>query len=239
MPLALPAKRCVGSHRDRVHCAGDRHLCSRSAGWRSDRACLGSRLPRGDPEPADPIGRARGSRTVCAAKWLVHVTSPRWALLVRRSAMTGYPALSRGAPPWQRPASGTAPAGDAGLRLRPCTTLSSDTLGDERRQPSGRWYDRLPRKPAKPLINRASGFAANESVPLITILISRPDRRSRTGTDRSSISSSFTPCDGVASRSNSAQSRSRRRWMSSWSTFTSILRPSTQHGMQKVEVSQA
>ena len=34
------------------------------------------------------------------------------------------------------------------------------------------------------LINRASGFAANESVPLITILISRPERRSRAGTVR-------------------------------------------------------
>src|ERR1700730_11489091 len=65
------------------------------------------------------------------------------------SGMTGYPALSRGAPPWQQLASSTAPAGDAGLRLRPCSSLSSDTLGDERRQPSGRWYDRLPRKPAK------------------------------------------------------------------------------------------
>src|SRR5580704_6884043 len=64
--------------------------------------------------------------------------------------MTGYPARSRDAPAWQQPASSTAPAGDAGLRLRPCSSLSSDTLGDERRQPSGRWYDRLPRKSAKP-----------------------------------------------------------------------------------------
>src|SRR5882757_8949325 len=79
------------------------------------------------------------------------------ALLARRSAMTGYPALSRRAPPWQQPASSTAPAGDAGLRLRPCSSLSSDTLGDERRQPSGRRYDRLPRKPAKPQHETCAG----------------------------------------------------------------------------------
>jgi hypothetical protein len=42
---------------------------------------------------------------------------------------------------------------------------------------------------------------------LITIRISRPARRSRIGTDRSSISSSFTPCDGVAGGSSSAPSR--------------------------------
>ena len=37
--------------------------------------------------------------------------------------------------------------------------------------------------------NRALGFAvANGSVPSVTILISRPARRSRTGTDRSSVS---------------------------------------------------
>jgi hypothetical protein len=35
-------------------------------------------------------------------------------------------------------------------RSPPGSSLSLDTLGDERRQPSGRWYDRLPRKPAKP-----------------------------------------------------------------------------------------
>jgi hypothetical protein len=53
------------------------------------------------------------------------------------------------------------------------------------------------------LINRASAFdAANGSVPSITILISRPARRSRTGTDRISVSSSFTLCDvAAASRS--------------------------------------
>ena len=38
-------------------------------------ALVGSRLPRGDPEPADPVGRARGSRTICTAKWCIYVTS--------------------------------------------------------------------------------------------------------------------------------------------------------------------
>src|ERR1700720_333450 len=71
--------------------------------------------------------------------------------------MTGYPALSRGAPPWKQLPSSTPPAGNAGLRLRPCSGLSSDTLGDERRQPSGRWYDRLPRKPAKPQHETCAG----------------------------------------------------------------------------------
>ena len=71
--------------------------------------------------------------------------------------MTGYPALSGGAPAWQQPASSTAPVGDAGLRLRPCSSLSSDTIGDESRQPSGRWYDRLPRKPAKPQHETCAG----------------------------------------------------------------------------------
>src|SRR6202035_34736 len=79
-----------------------------------------------------------------------------------------------------------------------------------------------PARSEEHLINRASGFAANGSVPLITILISRPERCSRTGTDKSSISSSFTPCDGVAGGSSSAKSRSGRRWMSIWSTLTSI-----------------
>ena len=43
----------------------------------------------------------------------------------------------------------------------------------------------------------AAAVRANGSVPSITILISRPARRSRTGTDRSSLSSSPTRCDGV------------------------------------------
>src|ERR1700730_6015845 len=43
------------------------------------------------------------------------------------------------------------------LRLRPCSSLSSDTLGDGRRQPSGRGYDRLPRKPAKPQHETCAG----------------------------------------------------------------------------------
>jgi hypothetical protein len=61
------------------------------------------------------------------------------------------------------------------------------------------------------LINRASGFdAANGSVPSITILISRPARCSRTGTERISVSSSFTLCD-VAAASRSALSRRARR----------------------------
>ena len=69
------SRRRTGSHRDRVHCTGDRHLRSRPAGWRGDRARLGTRLPRRDSEPAYPVGRARGSRTVCTAKWRLHVTS--------------------------------------------------------------------------------------------------------------------------------------------------------------------
>ena len=69
------SRRRAGTHRNRVHCAGDRHLCSCFAGWGDDRARLGSRLPRGDPEPADPVGRARGSRTICTAKWCIYVTS--------------------------------------------------------------------------------------------------------------------------------------------------------------------
>src|SRR2546421_457856 len=44
------------------------------------------------------------------------------------------------------------------------------------------------------------------SVPSITILISRPARRSRTGTDRISVSSSITPCIGDAATSRSVLS---------------------------------
>ena len=62
----------------------------RAASWCGDRARLGSRLPRGDPEPADPVGRARGIRTVCAAKWLAHVTShaPDGRGLGRRASLS-------------------------------------------------------------------------------------------------------------------------------------------------------
>jgi hypothetical protein len=49
------SRRCAGSHRDRVHCAGDRRLRSRPAGGRGDRASLSTRLPRRDPEPAYPV----------------------------------------------------------------------------------------------------------------------------------------------------------------------------------------
>src|SRR4029077_2782639 len=71
--------------------------------------------------------------------------------------------------------------------------------------------------------NRAFGFAvANGSVPSITILISRPARRSRAGTDRSSISSSLAPCGGVSGPSRSVARRAGRRPMSIRSTLTSI-----------------
>jgi hypothetical protein len=47
------------------------------------------------------------------------------------------------------------------------------------------------------LISRASGFAvANESVPSIRIVISRPVRRSRIGTDRIWVSSSLALGNG-------------------------------------------
>src|ERR1700681_2220438 len=46
--------------------------------------------------------------------------------------------------------SSTAPARGAGLRLRPCGSLSSAVPGDERREPRARRYDQLPRKPAEP-----------------------------------------------------------------------------------------
>jgi len=47
-----------------------------------------SRLPRGDPEPADPVGRARGSRTICTAKWCIYVTSPAPAVEGLGAAMS-------------------------------------------------------------------------------------------------------------------------------------------------------
>ena len=64
------------------------------------------------------------------------------------------------------------------------------------------------------LISRASGFTvANGSEPSIRIVISRPARRSRIGTDRIWISSSLALGNGVAT-SRSTASRVGRKWMS-------------------------
>jgi hypothetical protein len=69
------------------------------------------------------------------------------------------------------------------------------------------------------LIKRASGFAAaNGSVPSISIQISRPARRSRTGVDKIWISTSVTLCEGAAVTSLSALSRLRR--ISIWSALS-------------------
>jgi hypothetical protein len=73
------------------------------------------------------------------------------------------------------------------------------------------------------LISRPSAFAAtNGSVPSISIVISRPARRTRTGTDKIWVSSSVTLGNGIAETSSSALSRGGLRHMSIWSTPTSI-----------------
>jgi hypothetical protein len=73
------------------------------------------------------------------------------------------------------------------------------------------------------LISRASGLAATKgSAPSISILISDPLRRSRTGIDRIWISSSVTLGNGVAATSSGAPSRPKQRRMSIWSTPTAM-----------------
>src|SRR5215469_14573198 len=65
------------------------------------------------------------------------------------------------------------------------------------------------------LISLASGLAvANGSVPSISILISRPERRSRIGTERIWASSSVALENSVAAISSSMPSRAGRTWMS-------------------------
>src|ERR1700730_13944272 len=65
-----------------------------------------------------------------------------------------------------------------------CGKRNTFALGECRVEAAGA---RVGWKQGNNLINRASGLATNESAPLIPFLIPRPEGRSRTGTDKSSI----------------------------------------------------
>src|ERR1700719_2648895 len=73
--ISLQGRVRCEPHSDCVKSRIERIPVRRMTRWRGDRARLGTCLPRRDPEPAYPVGRARGSRTVCTAKWRLHVTS--------------------------------------------------------------------------------------------------------------------------------------------------------------------
>ena len=77
-------------------------------------------------------------------------------------------------------------------RLPDASIRSIRVIRTARLRATGNSGQCLPRSAARATSrcwNCASGFTANGSVPSITILISRPARRSRTGTDRISVSS--------------------------------------------------